>query len=312
MVELGKAEGVILEREQIRRALQPRRPVRATSSRSRRRQGAQIVLADAPGPPSPAVRDGDPEIAEGRAGQARPRAGRARQGGGGVHEARRRSDQPAWASARDQAISRELRGEKIDIVEWAPDPATFVAARCRRPRSVSDRADGEGDEGSARCSSRRPTTSSRWRSGSAVRTPASPPSSPGSASTSRRGRGRGGAPPRRGGARAGSRGAPGSRRRPQLVDRLTEASPSTAGADHPGRSRRARGGPGRRSGEAAGHPPSLTRGGAPRGAAGRGAEASSRVRLALPAISSRRRHGRPGAIEAGRPVEGDAAPSGSG
>jgi N utilization substance protein A len=37
---------------------------------------------------------------------------------------------------RIQVISRELRGEKIDIVEWAPEPATFVA-RALSPAKVS-------------------------------------------------------------------------------------------------------------------------------------------------------------------------------
>ena len=37
---------------------------------------------------------------------------------------------------RIQVISRELRGEKIDIVEWSPDPATFVA-RALSPAKVS-------------------------------------------------------------------------------------------------------------------------------------------------------------------------------
>jgi N utilization substance protein A len=37
---------------------------------------------------------------------------------------------------RIQVISRELRGEKIDIVEWSHDPATFVA-RALSPAKVS-------------------------------------------------------------------------------------------------------------------------------------------------------------------------------
>jgi N utilization substance protein A len=37
---------------------------------------------------------------------------------------------------RIQVISRELRGEKIDIIEWSPDPATFVA-RALSPAKVS-------------------------------------------------------------------------------------------------------------------------------------------------------------------------------
>jgi N utilization substance protein A len=52
---------------------------------------------------------------------------------------------------RIQVISRELRGEKIDIVEWSPDPAVFVA-RALSPAKVSsvtveERPEGEeGDD----------------------------------------------------------------------------------------------------------------------------------------------------------------------
>jgi N utilization substance protein A len=48
---------------------------------------------------------------------------------------------------RIQVISRELRGEKIDIIEWSHDPATFVA-RALSPAKVSSvtihEADSEG------------------------------------------------------------------------------------------------------------------------------------------------------------------------
>jgi transcription termination/antitermination protein NusA len=43
-------------------------------------------------------------------------------------------------------LSRELRSEKIDIVEWAPDPATFVA-RALSPAKVSSVTLGPPDEG---------------------------------------------------------------------------------------------------------------------------------------------------------------------
>jgi N utilization substance protein A len=51
---------------------------------------------------------------------------------------------------RIQVISRELRGEKIDIVEWSPDPAVFVA-RALSPAKVSsvtveERAEGDGGD----------------------------------------------------------------------------------------------------------------------------------------------------------------------
>jgi N utilization substance protein A len=46
---------------------------------------------------------------------------------------------------RIQVISRELRGEKIDIVEWSADPATFVA-RALSPAKVSSVTLGDLDE----------------------------------------------------------------------------------------------------------------------------------------------------------------------
>src|SRR5947208_3203756 len=46
---------------------------------------------------------------------------------------------------RIQVISRELRSEKIDIVEWAADPATFVA-RALSPAKVSSVTLGQPDE----------------------------------------------------------------------------------------------------------------------------------------------------------------------
>jgi N utilization substance protein A len=45
---------------------------------------------------------------------------------------------------RIQVISRELRGEKIDIIEWSHDPATFVA-RALSPAKVSAVTIGEPD-----------------------------------------------------------------------------------------------------------------------------------------------------------------------
>ena len=52
---------------------------------------------------------------------------------------------------RIQVISRELRGEKIDIVEWSPDPPAFVA-RALSPAKVSSvtlsEPEAEGEQGS--------------------------------------------------------------------------------------------------------------------------------------------------------------------
>jgi N utilization substance protein A len=54
---------------------------------------------------------------------------------------------------RIQVISRELRGEKIDIIEWSHDPATFVA-RALSPAKVSsvtiaEEGDAEGHAAAA-------------------------------------------------------------------------------------------------------------------------------------------------------------------
>jgi N utilization substance protein A len=47
---------------------------------------------------------------------------------------------------RIQVISRELRGEKIDIIEWSHDPATFVS-RALSPAKVSSVTIAEEREG---------------------------------------------------------------------------------------------------------------------------------------------------------------------
>jgi N utilization substance protein A len=47
---------------------------------------------------------------------------------------------------RIQVISRELRGEKIDIVEWSPDPVVFVA-RALSPAKVSSVTVSEAEAG---------------------------------------------------------------------------------------------------------------------------------------------------------------------
>jgi N utilization substance protein A len=47
---------------------------------------------------------------------------------------------------RIQVISRELRGEKIDIIEWSHDPSTFVA-RALSPAKVSSVTVRDAEEG---------------------------------------------------------------------------------------------------------------------------------------------------------------------
>src|SRR6266850_8482496 len=52
---------------------------------------------------------------------------------------------------RIQVISRELRGEKIDIIEWSHDPSTFVA-RSLSPAKVSSVVINEVPEGEGQAS----------------------------------------------------------------------------------------------------------------------------------------------------------------
>jgi N utilization substance protein A len=78
-----------------------------------------------------------PEIADGtsrsprspaRPGTAR-RSPSARRSPGSTPRARASA---RWGQ-RVRNVMSELHGEKIDIVDWSDDPATFVATRCRRP-----------------------------------------------------------------------------------------------------------------------------------------------------------------------------------
>ena len=126
-----------------RGALQPRRPrARLRARRSRRRPRGRRSCSRA-------------RIRASWSGSSRPRSRRSRRA-----SCRSRPQRASRASAprspscppsatsipsgacvglrgtRIQVISRELRSEKIDIVEWAPDPATFVA-RALSPAKVS-------------------------------------------------------------------------------------------------------------------------------------------------------------------------------
>jgi transcription termination/antitermination protein NusA len=143
IVELGKAEGVILEREQIPgERYNPGDRVRAYLLEVKKTaKGPQIVLSRThPGLLARLFETEIPEIAEGIVqvkAAAREPGERAKVA---VSSAKRDVD-PIGAcvglrGTRIQVISRELRGEKIDIVEWAPEPATFVA-RALSPAKVS-------------------------------------------------------------------------------------------------------------------------------------------------------------------------------
>jgi len=157
IVEIGKAEAVLMEREQI--------PGERYGSGDRIRayvlevkkgvKGPQIMLSRThPGLLVRLFETEIPEIAEGivlvkeAAREAGERAKVA------VASTKRDVD-PIGAcvglrGTRIQVISRELRGEKIDIVEWSPDAATFVS-RALSPAKVSSVTLGEPEaEGAQR------------------------------------------------------------------------------------------------------------------------------------------------------------------
>jgi N utilization substance protein A len=70
---------------------------------------------------------------------------------------------------RQRAVTSELGEEQVQIVAWSADPSTFVMnSLIPRPPGASSSTSSRGP----RISPWRPT-SSRWRSGGAVRTPVS-------------------------------------------------------------------------------------------------------------------------------------------
>jgi N utilization substance protein A len=156
IVEIGKAEAVLMEREQIPgERYNPSDRIRAYVLEVKKGvKGPQILLSRThPGFLVRLFETEIPEIAEGIV-QVREAA---REGGERAKVAvasTKRDVDPIGAcvglrGTRIQVISRELRGEKIDIVEWSPDPATFVA-RALSPAKVSSvilsEADAEGGQ----------------------------------------------------------------------------------------------------------------------------------------------------------------------
>jgi N utilization substance protein A len=143
IVEIGKAEAVLMEREQIPgERYNPSDRIRAYVLEVKKGiKGPQILLSRThPGFLVRLFETEIPEIAEGIV-QVREAA---REGGERAKVAvasTKRDVDPIGAcvglrGTRIQVISRELRGEKIDIVEWSADPATFVA-RALSPAKVS-------------------------------------------------------------------------------------------------------------------------------------------------------------------------------
>jgi N utilization substance protein A len=143
ILEIGKAEAVLPEREQIPgERYNPGDRLRAYVLEVRRTaKGPQVVLSRTH--PGYLVRLFETEIPEIQEGIVVVKAA-AREAGERAKVAvasTRRDVDPIGAcvglrGTRIQVISRELRGEKIDIIEWSQDPSTFVA-RALSPAKVS-------------------------------------------------------------------------------------------------------------------------------------------------------------------------------
>jgi N utilization substance protein A len=152
ILEIGKAEAILPEREQIPgERYNPGDRIRAYVLEVRRTaKGPQISLSRThPGYLTRLFQTEIPEIQEGIVlvkATAREAGERAKVA---VASTKRDVD-PIGAcvglrGTRIQVISRELRGEKIDIIEWSHDPATFVA-RALSPAKVSSVTINQGAE----------------------------------------------------------------------------------------------------------------------------------------------------------------------
>jgi N utilization substance protein A len=153
ILEIGKAEAILPDREQIPgERYNPGDRIRAFVLEVRRSaKGPQITLSRThPGYLARLFETEIPEIQEGIVvvkATAREAGERAKVA---VASTKRDVD-PIGAcvglrGTRIQVISRELRGEKIDIIEWSHDPATFVA-RALSPAKVSGVTIAEDGEG---------------------------------------------------------------------------------------------------------------------------------------------------------------------
>jgi N utilization substance protein A len=155
IVELGKAEAVITEREQLPgERYNPGDRLRAYMLEVKKTaKGPQILLSRThPGFLVRLFETEIPEIAESIVlvkAAAREPGERAKVA---VSSTKRDVDAigacVGLRGTRIQVISRELRGEKIDIVEWSPDAAVFVA-RALSPAKVSSVTISEPEDGAA-------------------------------------------------------------------------------------------------------------------------------------------------------------------
>ncbi len=152
IVELGKPEGILPEREQIPgERLSPGDRIRAYVLEVKKTaRGPQITLSRTyPGLLARLFETEIPEIAEGIV-QVKAAAREAGERAKVAVASAKRDVDPIGAcvglrGTRIQAISRELRGEKIDIVEWSTDLQTFVA-RALSPAKVSSVTLQAGEE----------------------------------------------------------------------------------------------------------------------------------------------------------------------
>ena len=150
IVEMGKAEGFLPEREQIPgERINPGDRIRAFVLEVKKTaKGPQITLSRShPGFLARLFETEIPEVAEGIV-QVKAAAREAGERAKVAVASTKRDVDPIGAcvglrGTRIQVISRELRGEKIDIVEWSPDPATFVA-RALSPAKVASVTGQEG------------------------------------------------------------------------------------------------------------------------------------------------------------------------
>jgi N utilization substance protein A len=156
IVDLGRTEAVLAERDQIPgERYSPGDRVRAYVAEVRNTpKGPQVILSRShPGFLIRLFETEIPEIAEGIVqvkGAAREPGERAKLA---VASTKRDVD-PIGAcvglrGTRIQVIVRELRGEKIDILEWSDDVATLVARALSPAKVTSVTLEGEGEERAA-------------------------------------------------------------------------------------------------------------------------------------------------------------------
>jgi transcription termination/antitermination protein NusA len=149
IVEIGRAEAVLAEREQIPgERYGPGDRIRAYVTEVKKGiKGPQIMLSRThPGLLVRLFESEIPEITEGIV-QVKEAAREPGERAKVAVASTKRDVDPIGAcvglrGTRIQVISRELRGEKIDIVEWSADPVTFVG-RALSPAKVSSVMLGE-------------------------------------------------------------------------------------------------------------------------------------------------------------------------